>query len=571
VGYPARMTWLLLAGCAPRLIDPTPVAPFRFAVVGDRTGEPNDADWRRVLGEVEARGPDLVVTVGDLADDAFNPAEWDRALAGTALLERPIAYTPGNHDILDAASAAIFTTRTGQAPYRSFDQGELHFVIVDNSIAERWEELPEEQRLWLEADLAGSVGRPTFVFMHKPFWALGVAAGTPDPMHDLFVRTGVAAVFTGHWHTHLHARFDGIAYTGVGSSGGVTAGLPDPRRGNVPEFVEATVRDGAVTLTTVIEGEEHPVDLVSARDQGVLRQLHKGAVTGRLHAAADGTSRLDLHVENLGAEPLAGTLTVDGGAWSVAQPSVALDVAPGATFTTTIPVTRGVTDVPLPRVRLDYPLPDAGLTPFETVVDHARELRVGRGPAPVLDGVIGPDEWAGAAVVDQFVTSRGVAATGDPTRVLLRYDADALYVAARCDDGEPAALTRIHSARDGGVEFDDRIGVLLAPTPDQLYWFYANPNGAVWDLHADRARGVVNRDWNGVEARATVDATGWSVEARVPFDAMGLTTVPETWAFDLRRRNNRLQVEAQFTPAFGTSQAGRIGVMRLVEGAGAPK
>lgn len=560
------MLALLLSACAPHVPVPTavPPAPFRFVVVGDRTGEPNDVDWMRVLGEVEARAPDLVVTVGDFTDDAYNPADWARALAGTAQLKRPVAYTPGNHDILDAASAALFTQYTGQAPYRSFDQGGCHFVIVDNSVAERWEDLPEAQRVWLEADLVASRGTPTFVFMHKPFWALGVALGAPDPMHDLFVRTGVKGVFTGHWHNHLHGRFGGIEYTGVGSAGGYTQGLPEVRRGNVPEFVEATVRGRELSLTTVVAGADYPVDMVSVRDQGVLRKLHKGAVDGRL-LTTDAGDVLRLRVDNLAQEPIVGTVTLDGGGWVMSQTSVPVDIAPGSTFTTTIPVTRGAAELPMPRLRLDYPLPDAGPTPFEAVVGYAREVRVGKGAAPVLDGVIGAAEWAGAVTIDRFVTSAGIAPTGDATTVRLRYDTDALYLAARCDDAEPAALTRVHSGRDGQIQYDDRIGLLLAPAPDQLYWFYVNPNGAVWDLHADRARRAVDFAWDGVEARATVDTTGWSVEARVPFAALGLTTIPDTWAFDVRRRHNREQSESQFTPAFESSDPARIGVMRLVK------
>ncbi len=216
---------------------------------------------------------------------------------------------------------------------------------------------------WLEADLTRNAATPTFVFMHKPFWALGVAAGEPDPMHDLFVRAGVLGVFTGHWHNHLHARIDGIDYTGVGSSGGVTAGLPHPRRGNVPEFVEATVRGRDLSLTTVIRGQEYPVDYLSVRDQALLRKLHRGAVTGRLVPIGSDSASLALHVENLGDAPLRGVLTVDGGAWSVGQPSVALDVAPGAIFEATIPVARGTAEVPLPRIRLDMPLPGTTTKP----------------------------------------------------------------------------------------------------------------------------------------------------------------------------------------------------------------
>ncbi len=554
----------LTMACAPKPAReaPAPARPLRVAVLGDRTDEPRDAHWRAILAQVEARRPDLVVTVGDLADDAFNPAEWARALDATKVVTAPIEYTPGNHDIVDAASAAIFREHTGQAPYRSFDRAGVHFVIVDNSIAESWEELPPEQRAWLEADLAAHAGAPILVFMHKPFWATRVAVGKPDPMHDLFVRSGVGAVFTGHWHRHLHARFDGIEYTGVGSSGGATAGLPDPRRGNVPEFVEVTVDGRTLALTAVVDATERPVDYVTLRDQGVLRRLSLGDVNARL--AADGAT-IELTLRNPGDQPLVGDARIDGGAWSVPASTVPYRVEPGGTFTTRVPVTPGTQPLPLPRVRLDYPLPDAGIVPYEAVVDHARELVAPRGPPPTLDGAIGAEEWAGAARIDRFVTSAGVSAAGDPTTVYVRYADDALYVAARCDDADPSALTRVHSGRDGGVVFDDRLGVLLAPAPDQLFWFYANPNGAVWDLHADRAKGVVDRDWNGVEARATVDATGWSLEARVPFAAMGLAVPPSTWAFDVRRWNNREQGEAMFTPAFGSTATSRIGVMRLVE------
>lgn len=73
------------------------------------------------------------------------------------------------------------------------------------------------------------------------------------------------------------------------------------------------------------------------------------------------------------------------------------------------------------------------------------------------------------------------------------------------------------------IGFESSATAARVRRPDRgapLYWFYVNPNGAMWDLHADQAAKVVDRDRNGVEAAAA----GWVAEVRVPFAAMGLNS-----------------------------------------------
>lgn len=561
-----RLGWMIsVVGCVhARAPSAPPDAPFRFAVIGDRTDEPNDAAWQQTLAEIEASRPELVVTVGDLADDALDPADWDTAIAATRVLSMPIAYTPGNHDIQDEATALVFAEQTGQAPYRSFDQGGVHFVIVDNSIAESWETLPDAQRSWLASDLAAHAGEPIAVFMHKPFWALGVAAGKPDAMHALFVQSGVRAVFTGHWHNHAHQRIDGIDYTIVGTSGGAFPGLPNVHTGNTYEFATVTVTDGSFTIERVTDDRVLPVDSVSLADSSRVRAIRQGGVRAALRTGDDGQTVLALHVENLGASPMDDLLTLDPGAWTVATATVPLRILPGESFDTTIPVSMSGATYPLPRVTLNLSLPDAGPIPYTAVVDHRRELTVKSGKVPSVDGVLGDGEWEGVVPHTAFTNREGVTASGDPLTVWMRYTDDALYLAARCDDADPSALKRLHTGRDGNVSYDDRIGLLLAPSPEQLYWFYVNPNGAVWDLHVDRVAKKVDREWNAVEAAATVDASGWVAEARMPFAALGLAGPPASIGFDLRRRQHRTQTEALFTPAFGFADPNRLGLLTLV-------
>lgn len=547
---------LALAACTP----PRPAAApqtLTLAIIGDRTGEPDDAIWRSVLTEVEGFHTDRVVTVGDLADDCLDPQDWGRALEATRVLTAPIEFTPGNHDIEDAATAIAFAERTGQAHYRSVDVPGAHLVIVDNAVGERWEDLDVAQRIWLAGDLAEHEGETILVFMHKPFWATGVGAGRPDPMHELFVANGVRAVFTGHWHAQAHERIDGIDYLLVGSSGGGLSGLPDPRRGTAPEWVLATLTDGTLDLKVMVDGAARPVDELRLADRNALYGLVNGRIRGRLVPGE--TDRLLVHVENPSDGPLETTLEVAGGAWSDA--SLPVRVGPGETFEGEVVLARGEAALPLPRIRLEVPLPAAGPTPFEAVVDHAREVLVPWGGAPTLDGTVASGEWDGAVTLTAFTNALGEAAGTDPTAVHLRHDGEALYLAALCADHDAAAMKHIHGGRDGHVVYDDRIGLTLSPDPDHLFWFYVTPDGAIWDLAA--GPDGVSLDWDAVEAASTHGDWGWTTEVRVPFAAMGLDTPPETWGFDLRRKQERRQAEATFTPAFGFTNTERMGVMRL--------
>lgn len=552
----------LMLGCGSQA--PTPHAatadpPLRFAVLGDRTGEPNDRAWRATVAEIERLRPDLVVTVGDFADDPMNPADWSQAFAATEGLSAPIEFTPGNHDIVDEATAERFAALTGQAPYRSFDRGGVHFVIVDNAREDRWEDLPEAQRTWLRSDLAAHADQLVAVFMHKPFWALRAGAGDPDPMHDLFVESGVDAVFTGHWHGHAHQVIDGVEYVLVGQSGGGYPGLPDPRRGNASEYLWVTAANGALSIATISTGSVHPANIVSLRDNQTLRALWQRRFRGILHPSG----QLDVVIDHVGDRPLTGPLTISAGAWGAAPEAVPVDVAPGARFEHSVQLTPPAVPWPLPRLQMAMPLPDAGPVPFEVVADYRRALPVPRGAGLVVDAVLDDAPWARGRPVRQWTNSHGVPSTADETTAWLAYDDDALYLAVHAADPAPDALDIFHDGRDGHVVYDDRVGLLLAPTDTDLYWFYVTPNGSVWDLHADRATGTVDRDWNAVVAAAAVVEDGWVMEARVPFEALGLDGPPAELGFDLRRKQEGTQTEATFTASFWLSDPARLGRLEL--------
>jgi hypothetical protein len=241
-------------------------------------------------------------------------------------------------------------------------------------------------------------------------------------------------------------------------------------------------------------------------------------------------------------------------------------VAPGETAIATLSATPPATGwFPSPRIAVDVWTPDHGRVTWRAPVDVVRTVRIPQGAA-VVDGRL--DEWTGEAL-SEWTTTLGEVGGTEPTAVWLRHDDDWLYLAARCSESVPAALERRHQGRDGHVVFDDRIG-LLAMAGGDLVWFYVNPNGAVWDVR--RVGGVMERGWDAVEAAAVVGEGEWTAEARFPLAALG-DAAPRTLAFDLRRRQERIQTESTFGMGFGSRDAGRmsIAILEVAYAAGTPQ
>jgi len=196
---------------------------FRFVVLGDRTGNANEAVYEQVWRDVEAEHPAFVLNVGDTIqglNDATAQEEWD-ALRRVWTL--PQYFTPGNHDIWSDASRKIYERATKHPAAYGFDYEGAHFTVLDNSGAL---DLDEEQMRFLEADLERNRGKsPKFVSFHQPFWLLPLKFQSGEfPFHRLARKYGVTAVFSGHGHQFVRIERDGIVYLEAGSAGALLKG-----------------------------------------------------------------------------------------------------------------------------------------------------------------------------------------------------------------------------------------------------------------------------------------------------------------------------------------------------------
>jgi Calcineurin-like phosphoesterase len=203
---------------------------FEFAVIGDTRPRFESESFRPFEGlitNINALKPALVINLGDLIY-GYGPAskekQWDKYQAVIKTIQVPYYQLPGNHDTHSKEARAIYGQRFGKF-YRSFDYGDCHFVLLDNTEQERWGYLGPAQLAWLTNDLQQTRARAVFVFLHFPVWE--PERVTPEyyefwanTLHPLFKQSRVQAVFAGHYHAYGPTReFDGIRYFITGGGG----------------------------------------------------------------------------------------------------------------------------------------------------------------------------------------------------------------------------------------------------------------------------------------------------------------------------------------------------------------
>ena len=233
-----------------------PADEFRFAIVGDRTGEPLAGVYEQVWNEMAAEHPAFVIGVGDTiqgGDDAQAATEWrevERILDPYRKI--PLYLAPGNHDIWSAASEQLYREHAAHPLHYGIDYGPAHFTILDNS---RSDELPAGELAFLESDLKAHAAQPLrFVVMHRPSWLIPVALRNPDfALHQLARKYGVQYVIAGHIHEMLRLELEGVTYVSMLSSGGHLRESAEYERGWLFGHALVTVKNKGVAAFEIHE------------------------------------------------------------------------------------------------------------------------------------------------------------------------------------------------------------------------------------------------------------------------------------------------------------------------------
>ncbi|MDX2438843.1 MAG: DUF5916 domain-containing protein [Acidobacteriota bacterium] len=191
---------------------------------------------------------------------------------------------------------------------------------------------------------------------------------------------------------------------------------------------------------------------------------------------------------------------------------------------------------------------------------------------PTVDGVIDETEWVAAAVTEGFVQFEPEfgAASSFRTVVLIGSTPEALYVAFRCFDPEPDKIAAAVTSRDGDLERDDSVVLMVDTLHDRRtgYSFATNVLGVQTDGKiADNGR-VVDDRWDGTWLSAgSRTADGWTAEFEIPFRMLRFESGEEmTWGINFRRRiPRRLETSLWAGPGESIWRVSVFGVLAGLE------
>lgn len=187
----------------------------------------------------------------------------------------------------------------------------------------------------------------------------------------------------------------------------------------------------------------------------------------------------------------------------------------------------------------------------QTVPRNVEALRVTGGIR--VDGNLNDAAWRSAQPIGALVQRepKAGAEPSEETDVRIAYDNDALYIAVRCADTQPARLRSTQMRRDAALIDDDNIQLLLDTFHDRrnAYYFATNPAGVMVDGTISDNNSA-NLNWDGMwEVRTHIDDKGWTAEFRIPFKTVAFDKGTRQWGFNFSRRIARLREESRWTSA----------------------
>jgi hypothetical protein len=185
----------------------------------------------------------------------------------------------------------------------------------------------------------------------------------------------------------------------------------------------------------------------------------------------------------------------------------------------------------------------------------------------VIDGHLTEPAYASSPTIGGFLQqepNEGEPVT-EKTEAWLFYDDRNIYVAARCEDSQPARQVANEMRRDGqGINDNESFAVVLDTFYDRrnAFLFQVSLAGGLFDAYITDERDM-NRDWNTVwDARTARFEGGWTIEIAIPFKSLRFRPGAEqTWGVNFKRVV-RWKNEQQFLTRVPAAM-GRRGIVKL--------
>ena len=262
-------------------IDPPQMPPsstadsFTFVVLGNSAppaaGLPVPSILFRIYDDIGLLRPDLVFHTGDFAtiktgdtvEAGAIEAQMDQFRTVTQILGLPVFVAPGSRDVPDEDAASAFRhVITGGKPYRSFDYGTSHFIVLSSEMPDSEGQISGDQMIWLQSDLNDHAqAKHTFVFINRtayPSPAVTVdnqgfaSDAARDAFTSLMSKYHVNTVFSGGQPMYSASTHDGVNYINTGGAGGATT--LSPAEGGFTHYVLVSIDGSKVTASPIQPG-----------------------------------------------------------------------------------------------------------------------------------------------------------------------------------------------------------------------------------------------------------------------------------------------------------------------------
>ncbi|MEO0262870.1 MAG: metallophosphoesterase [candidate division WOR-3 bacterium] len=538
---------------------------FQFAILGDRTGGADQKVFEKIIEEISKNNLDFVINVGDLiegyiGDENLINARWDTILNTIKKLPCPFYFVPGNNDIWNEKSREIYIKRTNSKTYYSFDYGNVHFIIIDNSIINGWEEIDTLQLNWIKKDLSNTEKEIIFCFFHKPFWINAVREKKTDIIHEILKTKKKVYVISGHLHVFTKTSIDNIKYLVAGSSGGSIGG--NEALGEFYGYTLVSVENGNINVKFIkIDGEIVPDNALNFEEREKLLKIQKEYVNIEPIIMIEGKrfkkSEIKVKIKNILEEDFTSTFkwNFDEKIWKISPQEYTYTFKKNKLSTLKFKLINTSYEkiFPLPFFEFVYPRKGWGEYRISNSLKLIRQVNIKKTRmAPKIDGKINENCWK--VKIDKLYGNEGKITKVEPTEIYFTYDENNFYIGIKCIQKIGEIKSKVKERDNSEIIGDDCVILyfdvnVFDPFVHQII---VNPEGIIFDqlIEFKEEHTKRNKSWNGDWKVSTgKEKYEWIVEISIPFDMFGKKIEKGTkWRFNIARIEQSAQDIATWQP-----------------------
>ena len=189
----------------------------QIAIYGDTRSHPEV--HRTIIKAMATYNPKLVIHTGDLNSWGTSQREYDEFFQIVQPLTSlcPFYAVKGNHEKSRSLFLKNFPS-LGETGYGSFVAEGIRFYLLDSTASLN---PGSPQYMWLQDALRDSL--PGIVVLHHPVFSSGAHGGEELGLQmylpQLFQKSHVLAVFSGHDHDYERSEYQGMQYIVTGGGG----------------------------------------------------------------------------------------------------------------------------------------------------------------------------------------------------------------------------------------------------------------------------------------------------------------------------------------------------------------